>query len=132
HRSRTWPFPSVGGRGASRGSPPRARGNAGRTPQPRDLFPAEGLPRTRPRFARTGPPPTDCCRSSSDSLDASWHALEHVFESLQGPNVAVDGRGRLDLQDLGRLLVAQLLEVPQDQHLLVVGGHVVDRLLDAD
>src|SRR5436190_15490105 len=46
---------------------------------------------------------------------------QDLLQPLQRPHVAVAGGGLLQAEQFGHLVIAQLVEVPQDQHLAVDG-----------
>src|SRR5206468_265143 len=52
-----------------------------------------------------------------------------LLEAPQRADVAVAGGGLLEAEDRGRLLVAQLLEMPQREHFAVDGVHRVEGVL---
>ena len=54
------------------------------------------------------------------------------MEPCQGPDIPIAGRGLGQREDLGRLAVAQLLEVPQYDDLAVDRIHAVERLLEPE
>src|SRR5262245_36189962 len=92
-------------------------------------------PRRAPRdHAAAGP-----VARSKVSRSWSWQALtwalplgDGLLEPLQGAQMAV-ARGRgLEAEHLGGLLVAQHLEVAEDEDLAVDGVHGVEGLLNAE
>src|SRR5439155_881829 len=56
---------------------------------------------------------------------------EDLLEAFQGAQVAAAGTRRRDLQRRGGLVVVELLEVPQGEHLAVHRVHAVEGLLQA-
>ena len=69
---------------------------------------------------------------SAGRVGPSGDPLEGLADPLQGADVAVAGRRLADPEHLRRLGVAQLLEVPQAEHLAIDRGEVVERILDPD
>src|SRR5262249_29155431 len=109
------------GRGRTRGSPGPARGGVRRIPPARGARRGgRGRGTTRPR-ARTGP--VRILRSRLDLPKASGQALDDLLELLDRPYVAFAGRRLLDVEDLGGLGVAELLEMTQGEDLAVERVH---------
>src|SRR5262249_17967889 len=69
--------------------------------------------------------------TSSHVVEKTRETGEDVAQPLQGPDVAVAGGGLLQAEHLRRLVVGQLLEVPQHQHLAVDRVEGVEDLLES-
>ncbi len=96
-----------------------------RTPRPGDRMgcgPPSNYPLGRSWVSRSIP-------GAARSAEESGHCREDVGEPLEGADVPVAGRGLLEAEDGGRLAVAELLEVPEHQHLAVDRVHGVEDVL---
>ena len=88
----------------------------------------------RRAHARIPPPPRIIAGGGKppESSIGSERGREDLLEPAQGTDVALAGRGLVQAEHGGRLVVVQLLEVTERQDLAIDRVHGVERLLHLD